>query len=155
VRSQVLHSIADGLKPEPPSLAADPPGTEASPAPKPDEWKSAPSIKLDHDVETCKAFRVREWVKIHCTDFPAAAVSLLAGTRTGVEMWVDQPKDPKEPMKTPRSAQAIFPVRRGDGRIIQIGQFGEGYDGPIAWNLAFTISEQWIEGEKAPIITVR
>ena len=58
-------------------------------------------------------------------------------------------------MKRSRAAEAIFPVRRGDGRIFQIVQFGEGYDGPLGWNVAFVISEQWAEGEAAPIIVVR
>ncbi len=147
--------VVDGGGAGPDALAADPPGAEATPAPKPDEWKAAPVVRLAHDVEACRAYRVREWLKIHCAGFPAAGASLLAGTRTGVGLWVDPPRDAADGMKTLRSAEVIFPVRRGDGRLFQIGQFGEGYDGPIAWNLAFTVSEQWIEGDPAPIVTVR
>ncbi len=143
------------VEPAPPSLAADPPGADVTPAPKPDEWKTAPVVGLAHDVKACRAYRVREWLKVHCTGFPAAGVSLLAGARTGVQLWVDPPRDPADGMKTLRSAEVIFPVRRGDGRLFQIGQFGPGYDGPVAWNLAFTLSEQWIEGESAPIVSVR
>jgi len=138
-----------------PSLDADPPGAEVTPVPKPDEWKAAPVVRLARDVDACRAYRVREWLKIHCAGFPAAGASLLAGTRTGVGLWVDPPRDPADGMKTLSSAEVIFPVRRGDGRLFQLGQFGEGYDGPIAWNLAFTISEQWIEGDRAPIVSVR
>jgi hypothetical protein len=136
-------------------LEASPPGAEVTPAPKPDEWKAAPVVRLSHDVEACRAYRVREWLKIHCAGFPAAGISLLAGARTGVALWVDPPRDPGDGMKTLRSAEVILPVRRGDGRLLQIGQFGPGYDGPVAWNLAFTISEQWIEGDAAPIVSVR
>jgi hypothetical protein len=158
-QAQALHpagsvSAAPEAKPGG-SFEADPPAAAATPAPKPDEWKGAPVVALAHDVEGCRALRVREWIKIRCEGLPAAGASLLAGTRAGVELWVDPPKEPKEQMKTPRAAEVIFPVRRGDGRILQIGQFGEGYDGPVAWNLAYIISEQWIEGENAPIISVR
>jgi hypothetical protein len=140
---------------DPRSFVSDPPPAEATPIPKPDEWKDAPSVQLTRDVAACHAYRVREWVKIHCAGFPAAGVSQLAGTRTGVALWVDTQKDPSETMKTLRSAEAIFPLRRGDGRLIQVAQFGEGYDGPIAWNLAYTISEQWVEGDRAPLVIVR
>jgi hypothetical protein len=36
-----------------------------------------------------------------------------------------------------------------------IAQFGEGYDGPIGWNNAYAVSEYWVEGEPAPIVTIR
>ena len=140
---------------DPRSFVADPPGAETSPRPKPDEWKDAPVVKLTRDVAACQAYRVREWMKIHCSGFPAAGVAQLAGPRTGVALWVDPQKDPSETMKTNRGAEAIFPVQRGDGRLFQIAQFGEGYDGPIAWNLAYTVSEQWVEGERAPIVIIR
>jgi hypothetical protein len=159
---QRIASDDAGAAPEPKvapvdvgAFTLDPPTAEVTPAPKPDEWKAAPAARLSRDVEACRGYRVREWLKIHCAGFPAAGVSLLAGTRTGVGLWVDPPRDPSDGMKTARSAEVIFPVRRGDGRLFQVGQFGEGYDGPVAWNLAYTISEQWIDGERAPIITVR
>ena len=139
---------------DPSAFAEDPPAPEATPAPKPDEWKDAPLVHLDHDVDACKAYRVREWVKIHCSAMPFAGASLLAGTRAGVAIWIDPPKD-DDTMKTLRGAEVIFPVRRGDGRLFQIGQFGEGYDGPVAWNAAITLSEQWVEGERAPIVSLR
>jgi hypothetical protein len=140
---------------DPNSFAANPPPPDATPAPKPEEWQDAPTVRLDHDVESCRAYRVREWIKINCTGMPAAGASLLAGTSTGVALWVDPPKDDGETMKTPRTVEVIFPVRRGDGRLLQVGQFGEGYDGPVSWNVGVEISEQWIEGESAPIVSVR
>jgi len=140
---------------DPNSFTESPPPPDASPAPKPEEWKDAPKVRIDHDVEACRAYRLREWIKINCTGLPAAGVSLLAGTRADVALWVDPPKDDAETMKTPRAVEVIFPVRRGDGRLFQVGQFGEGYDGPVSWNVGLAISEQWIEGERAPIVSVR
>jgi hypothetical protein len=107
-------------------------------------------------VAACNAYRVREWLKIHCSGFPGAGVSLLAGSRDGVQVWVDPSGgEGPEAMTKPRDAEIILPVRRGDGRIFQIAQFGEGYDGPIGWNNAYAVSEYWIDGEPAPIVTVR
>ena len=147
--------VADPTRPDLASFASDPPAAEATPAPKPEEWKAAPAVRLTHDVGACRAYRVREWLKVHCSGFPAAGVALLAGSRPGVELWVDPPHEAAETMMTARSAEVIFPVRRGDGRLFQIGQFGPGYDGPAAWNLAYTLSEQWIDGDRAPIISLR
>lgn len=137
------------------SFAEDPPGAEKTKAPTPEEWKTAPSVALTRGVAACRGYRVREWLKLHCDGFPAAGVSLLAGQSEGVMVYVDQANEGgNEAIKKPRPAEVIFPVRRGDGRVMQIAQFGEGYDGPLGWNVAFAVSEQWVEGEGAPIITV-
>ncbi len=138
------------------SLEAAPPGVETSKAPTAEEWKTAPRVKLARNVAACNAYRVREWLKIHCSGFPGAGVSLLAGSRDGVQVWVDPiGGEGSFAMTKPRDAEIILPVRRGDGRLFQIAQFGEGYDGPIGWNNAYSVSEYWIEGEAAPIVTVR
>jgi len=138
------------------SLDADPPGVEISKAPKIDEWKSAPRVKLARGVPACNAYRVREWLKIHCSGFPGAGVSLLAGSQEGVLVWVDPSGgEGSEAMTKPRDAEIVLPLRRGDGRLFQIAQFGEGYDGPIGWNNAYSVSEYWVDGEPAPIVTIR
>ena len=138
------------------SLDAAPPSAEVSKAPTAEEWKTASRAKLARSVAACNAYRVREWLKIHCSGFPGAGVSLLAGSRDGVQVWVDPSGgDGPEAMTKPRDAEIILPVRRGDGRLFQIAQFGEGYDGPIGWNNAYSVSEYWVDGEPAPIVTIR
>lgn len=138
------------------ALDADPPGPEVSAAPKVDEWKSARPVKLARSVPACSAYLVREWLKIHCSGFPGAGVSLLAGSRDGVQVWVDPSGgEGAQGMKRPRDAEIILPLRRGDGRFFQIAQFGEGYDGPVGWSNAYAVSESWIDGDPAPIVTVR
>jgi hypothetical protein len=137
------------------SFELDPPGAEKSSAPSAEEWKTAPPVKLTREVSTCRSYRLREWLKLYCDNFPAAGVSLLAGQVEGVMVFVEQDSaGGNEAMKKNRSASVVFPVRRGDGRMLQIAQFGEGYDGPIGWNAAVTVSEQWASGEAAPIIAV-
>jgi hypothetical protein len=137
-------------------LDASPPGVEISKTPTIDEWKTAPQAKLARSVPACKSYRVREWLKIHCSGFPGAGASLVAGSRDGVLVWVDPAGgDGPDAMAKPRDAEVVFPMRRGDGRLFQIAQFGEGYDGPIGWNNAYAVSEYWIDGEPGPIVTVR
>jgi hypothetical protein len=138
------------------ALDVDPPGAEISKEPKIEEWKTAAPVKLARGVPACSAYRVREWLKIHCAGFPGAGVSLLAGSRDGVQVWVDPSGgEGSAAMAKPRDAEIILPLRRGDGRLFQIAQFGEGYDGPIGWNNAYSVSEYWVDGEPAPIVTVR
>jgi len=138
------------------SFQEEPPGPEKSGAPSAEAWREAKVIPLDRNVAACRAYRVREWLKVHCDGFPAAGVSLLAGDPEGVLTWVDPVTEgtSQEAMKKPRGAEVIFPVRRGDGRVVQLAQFGEGYDGPLGWNVGFTVSEQWLAGEPSPIVTV-
>jgi hypothetical protein len=113
-------------------------------------------VKLARNVPGCNASRVREWLKIHCSGFPGAGVALLAGSQEGVQVWVDSSGgEGAEAMTKPRDAEIILPLRRGDGRLFQIAQFGEGYDGPIGWNNAYAVSEYWIDGEAAPIVAIR
>jgi len=137
------------------TFESDPPGAEKSGAPSAEEWKTALPVKLTREVATCRSYRLREWLKLYCDNFPAAGVSLLAGQVEGLMVFVEQDSaGGNEAMKKNRSASVVFPVRRGDGRMIQIAQFGEGYDGPIGWNVAVTLSEQWATGEAAPTIAV-
>lgn len=138
------------------SFQEEPPLPEKNPMPSTEAWREALPIALDRGVAACRAYRVREWLKIHCDGFPAAGVSLLAGDPEGVLTWVDPVTEgtSQEAMKKPRGAEVIFPVRRGDGRVVQFAQFGEGYDGPLGWNVGFTVSEQWLPEEPAPVITV-
>jgi hypothetical protein len=149
--SAAASAVASG-----PSLDVDPPSAEVSKTPKMDEWNAAMKVKLARNVPGCNAYRVREWLKIHCSGFPGAGASLVTGSRDGVLVWVDPAGgDGPDAMAKPRDAEVVFPLRRGDGRIFQIAQFGEGYDGPIGWNNAYAISEYWIDGEPAPIVTIR
>ncbi len=138
------------------SFAEAPPAEEKSKAPTLAEWKDAPRVTLEREEPLCRSYRVREWLKIHCSGFPAAGVSLLAGQGEGVSAWVPPPKtEGTAAMKEASFAELIFPVRRGDGRVFQVAQFGPGYDGPLGWNVVLIVSEVWPAGEPAPIITVR
>jgi hypothetical protein len=132
----------------------DPPGEEKTPAPSLDEWKGAAKIKIARADKRCNAYRVREWVKIHCA-FPAAGAALMAGSPDGVAVWVDRPSMEIEQVAfTPRGVDVIFPVRRGDARYFELFEWIADYMYPSGHSVAVSISESWVEGEPAPVITM-
>jgi hypothetical protein len=116
--------------------------TTESPRPKPAEWKEATPLPLARASDPrCRATRIREWVRLECRVFGTSS-TLIAGGRAGVGLWLEE---------TGAFASFIeLPVRRGDRRIFQLnGSAGRYGEEPVA-----IVSEQWVDGEAAPIITV-
>ncbi|NUQ78695.1 MAG: hypothetical protein HUU21_34640 [Polyangiaceae bacterium] len=146
-----------GPAPEAPptkGLEDDPPGEEKTPAPALDEWKGAAKIKIHRADKRCNAYRVREWVKIHCS-FPAAGAAMITGNPEGVAVWVDRTSMEIEKVAfTPRGVDVIFPVRRGDGRLFELYEWIADYMYPSGHAVSVTISESWVEGEPAPVLTM-
>jgi hypothetical protein len=128
--------------PPPRSLTDDPPSAERTPRPKRAEWKDAPFVKLARATESgCKAKRIREWALIRC-DMPGVqGISLIAGSRDGIDFWMNSMED--------THISVEFPMRRGDRRVFQVsasaGKYGSS---PVA-----ILSERWSEGDPAPLIT--
>lgn len=132
----------------------DPPGTEQTPAPTLDEWRSAERVKIARADGRCNAYRVREWLKVHCS-FPAAGVAQMAGSSEGVAVWVDRTSmDIEQVAFKPRGVDIIFPVRRGDARYFELFEWFADYMFPSGQFVSVSISEQWPEGEPGPIITM-
>jgi hypothetical protein len=132
----------------------DPPGEEKTPAPSLDEWKGATKIKIARADKRCNAYRVREWVKVHCS-FPAAGAALMAGNTDGVAVWVDRSAMEIEKVAfTPRGVDLIFPVRRGDARYFELYEWVADYMFPSGHAVSVAISEVWVEGEPAPVLTM-
>jgi hypothetical protein len=127
---------------------AEPFPQEKSSTPKAAEWKEAEEVRLTNALpRSCRAYRLREWIKVHCS-FVTSYITMLAGQRDGVAMFLDRSEWEGGP---PQAGDLILPVRRGDRRMIEWGTFGDSYDGIGAAMVAFVISEQWVEGEPAPI----
>ena len=136
-------------------LDAEPFPGEPSKQPTAAEWKDAPRVRLTRmgpaaAAAGCRAYRLREWVRIRCPELVTSAISLLGGKPDGVAFWITPPGSGSA---LPRGAEALFPIRRGDRRVIQILTFGAGYDGPFTLLPAIIIQEQWVEGDAAPIVT--
>ena len=46
----------------------------------------------------------------------------------------------------------MFPVRRGDRRVVQFLSFGVGYEGPFTQLPALVVQESWLPGTERPIL---
>lgn len=140
-------------RPSPPRVRElEVPEETKSPLPKPDEWKDI--VRRDVAIRseyTCTMQRLREWHRITC-DCSNALVALVAGTRDGVSVWA-----------TEERAQILFPVRRGDRRVLQVtphakivgGMGPYGGPGEVPGGPPIVISETWLEGDDAPILVVQ
>ncbi|KYF74227.1 hypothetical protein [Sorangium cellulosum] len=134
-------------------LDAEPFPAEPSRQPTAAEWKTAPRVRLSRAgpaAAGCRAYRMREWLRIRCPELTVSAMSLLGGKTEGVAFWIDPPRGGSE---LPRGGEVMFPLRRGDRRVIQILTFGPGYDGPFTLLPAIVVQEQWLDDEPAPTVT--
>lgn len=127
---------------------------QKSPTPTAAEWKDAPAVQLTRTgpaAKDCRAYRLREWLRVRCPTLQTSVISLLGGSPEGVAFWIDPP--PNKDSVMPGGGEVLFPMRRGDRRVIQLGTFGEGYDGPLTVIPALLLQEQWADGAEAPVIT--
>lgn len=122
-------------------------------APKASDWVTATRVRITRRgprAEGCRAWRTKNWVKIHC-DVETTAVSLVGGASRGVSMWM---AEPKEGVPAPQASEAMFPIRPGDRRIFELFSFGETYGGSMV-SPGLVLQEYWIPGESAPVIVLR
>jgi hypothetical protein len=160
-------------------VAADPPPASAAPvvgvdlplpfdqepfpadrskAPTPDEWREAKLVTATTQIDACRIYRVREWIKIRCSGFPASGLAMIAGPTEGVGVFMDPAKltaDGNMDRFSPRSATIQFPALRGEGHLFQILEFGDSYEGVGAPVLKAIVSEYWADGEPAPKLVIR
>lgn len=126
---------------------------EKSPRPKPAEWATATRQALSRTSATgaaCEAHLLREWLRIRCPKGPLAAISLLGGERNDLLFWIVPPLDGAG---VPGGGEAIFPLRKGEARVLQFWTFGEGYDGPLTVLPLFVVQEDWLDGAAGPTVT--
>ena len=153
-----------------PMFDAEPFPEEKTKAPTADEWKAAIQVRLTRmstSISGCRAWRLREWMKIHC-DTKTAGIRLLAGSADGVALFVpdslvSQEEFDKNPSELAakhfetmgRLGQVVFPVRRGDRRVFEWLRLDvwDNYEGPpgVGSTSTMILEEQWLEGAKAEI----
>lgn len=145
---------ADALSPPPPRFDEAPFPSEKSPMPKDAEWKTAPFVSLAEGYERpgCKAQRIREWMRLEC-ETEVAKVTLLGGNAEGVRFRLAPLEE--EWQRFPSRGEMIFPVRRGDRRVIEWQGVEWGYKGAMTARSEFLISELWLEDEEKPILLFR
>jgi Di-haem cytochrome c peroxidase len=102
------------------------------------EWGAARHVRLARSTAGCDALRIREWLRIECSG--AAHLLLLGGSRADLRLMVD-PEQPWPPTM-------MFPVRRGDVRVIEVS---EGWKGITAIGV---LSVQWPKDEPQPIVAL-
>ncbi|HZF50094.1 MAG TPA: hypothetical protein VE093_15655 [Polyangiaceae bacterium] len=121
---------------------------EKSKSPKAAEWLTAPRVKFARKgpaAATCRAQIVREWMRVRC-EGQVFAVSLVGGSREGVAFWIGGTA--AEPF-----GEVLTPVRRGDRRVFQFWSPGKDAAGMFVPKPMLVVQEQWVEGQKAPIVT--
>jgi hypothetical protein len=163
-RAHALHTDA-GPHYTKPAPVAPPPGArdvESAPppvakTPRPTDWSDAEDL-LAHGSHPCSAVLKNEWVKVTCPDM--ASIALLGGTIDGVAIDVkteDQKVENSEFSQRRHTGVAIFPLRRGDRRVLQFNAFRQGFQGgyggeasPDEQAQGVTLSELWLDGDKGP-----
>lgn len=125
-----------------------------TPVPKKADWASAPRVAIDRALpeslfpsregqsSSCEARRLREWIQIDCRSIGSAV--LIGGNIDGVSLMGD--------------SDAIFPVRRGERRVIELLETSELVDRHSLEVIArevspnVLISAQWIAGDERPTL---
>jgi hypothetical protein len=120
---------------------------ERSPTPKPAEWTAAPRVRptrLGPAAAGCRAYLVREWMRVRCPG-EIFALSLLGGDVEGVAFWIDP---------ATKEGEVLFPLRRGDRRVVQLWKAGRDARGGFSPEPAVVLQEHWLSGASSPVVTI-
>lgn len=148
-------------KTTPVSVAWTPPAEESK-RPEPSEWAQAQKLELLRPHALCTAQTLREWVRIACKspkDETFFGVRVIGGPHDDVRIN-DLPLSPDEAKKannqTMRGTDVVFPMRRGDRRIMEIGRVlptcFRCYS--VEETTEVVISALWLAGAPSPTIVV-
>jgi hypothetical protein len=142
---------------------------EPSAKPKAEEWRGAAPFSLLRPNRFCDATRVREWLRVSCRFVrggPEAqqvvqltGIRVVGGSAADVELQ-DRPPDPGQPLvdqyknRVPHGIVVIFPVRRGDRRLIEMVEpvFEGRYT--VGENAAAMLSALWLPSDPGPTIVL-
>ncbi len=144
----------DAGPPPPPRFDAEPVPTEPSPAPRADEWRAATPVSVSRNRTPCRAYRVREWMKIDCSHLAPSGAAEIAGPVEGVRFVIAPVPEGKPAESTERVAEVIFPLRPGTGHVFQMLGFELSWQfGYQAQGQSVVITDHWVAGE-APLVTL-
>ncbi|WP_437926562.1 hypothetical protein WMF37_47425 [Sorangium sp. So ce291] len=159
-RAEAVAALPDGAEgaaaPKERALEEAPPAPERTPRPQAAEWDAAEPVRLarDRGGAACKARMRREWLRIDCTT-PSVAVVRTLGASAGEEwLWLDQKNSAQDALGLATGVSVVFPVRLGDRRVIEILSATGGYRSEFGVATAFVISEQWLDGDAGPIVSL-
>jgi hypothetical protein len=159
--AQGAASAATPPASSPVALSEGHPG-ETSARPTLAEWKTAPLLvptRRSARSAACRIYRVREWLKIHC-DGLTASFAQLAGNTDDVSLWVAQKAENEmftfdDTHGAGLGAEAIFPLRRGDRRVLQRFDVWGGEYGGFGIQGGVVIDARWLEVEHGPRLVLR
>lgn len=148
-------------KTTPASVAWTPPTAESQ-RPEPGDWASADKLELPRPHALCTAETLREWVRISCKSPENETffnVRVLGGPHDDVrirDLPLSSEAAKKANNQTMRGTDVVFPMRRGDRRLMEIGRVlptcFRCYS--IEETTEVVISALWLEGATAPTIVV-
>ncbi len=144
--------------PEPEPLEKQTIPTEKSKVPTLDEWRNAKQVEVlrrgVYFESDCKAYLVREWLKIKC-ELPVGAVFQHSGNPEGVAFWVRPKAELIMDMNSPNPGEMLFPLRQGDRRLLQFFTLRHDSCIGIGFEPSVMVDETWLEGEPAPTVVLR
>jgi hypothetical protein len=132
-----------------PSWSAEPFPEKRSPMPKKEAWASAPKVAIDRTAPDdlfanwgCDARRLQEWIRIHC--WAEGGIMLIGGNADGFSLAGE--------------GIAVFPVRRGDRRVIEFYGADTTVNAHTTEPLArkplprLVFSEVWLKDDERPTL---
>lgn len=150
------NADADAAAPPLPAFDAIAFPDEKSAKPTKDEWKTAQQVALTEGSNigtSCKAYRLREWIRIRCDNTTTVQIVVRCGTPDDVSFALD-PLPPDWGF-FPEGGEVVFPVRRGDRRLIDWMGVSWGYKGANSARQEMVISEMWLPGDDKPILLAK
>lgn len=144
-----------------PVFFVGPPPAEKSKVPTVAEWAKSEEVDLASAAGECTTSRVREWFRVRCTVIHAYNAQLLAGNREVYYSFTQStacyPGSYGDDGYCEDRVETIFPLRRGDRRVIEITTQVGGYALPgraPSEQGCVLISEAWPDDEPAPSVSV-
>jgi hypothetical protein len=122
---------------------------EASKPPSIDEWKSAEELSArGGGASSCRVRRVREWVRVRCLEGATVEIEQIAGPQVhslAIEVLPNA-------YAGIGSGGTVFPVRRGDRRVMQ--WLTPRYTSVVEVESGVVLTEQWLPEDPGPMITI-
>jgi hypothetical protein len=97
----------------------------------------------------CTAQRVREWLEVRCPELHTSAITQLGGGGSPAFSSIVPAGDDR----IPGGGEAVFPLRKGDRRVLLWWTLGEGYDGPLTVVPGIVLQEYWLAEQPILVLT--
>jgi hypothetical protein len=98
----------------------------------------------------CRAYQVREWLRVSCPDLSTAAVQLVGGEAKDVYFHIEPQHSERRGL--PGGGEFVAAIRKEETRVIQFWTFGPGYDGPLTVIGSVVFQQVWSEEQAEPTL---